>query len=133
MAFATRRQGRQAVKGRVGQALWRACAALRMGGEAEALWRTAAVGTAWRYAGGAVPRAALPAKLASESRLLLGLRRACYGCAVAVCMRGVELRAAGPGSACLHAAWSTCVCLQKRKVSTARCLACELACRVCAV
>ena len=34
------------MKGRVGQALWRACAALRMGGEAEALWRTAAVGTA---------------------------------------------------------------------------------------
>jgi hypothetical protein len=75
------------VKGRVGQVLWRACAALRMGGEvggeAEALWRTAAVGTAWRYAGGALRRAPLPAKLASESRLLLGLRRECYGCAVA--------------------------------------------------
>ena len=34
------------MKGRVGQALWRACAALRMGGEAEALWLTAAVGMA---------------------------------------------------------------------------------------
>ena len=49
------RQRRQAVKGRVGQAPWRARAALRVGGEAEALWRTAAFaadGTAlaWRAA-----------------------------------------------------------------------------------
>ena len=67
---------RAQVKGRVGQALWRACAALRTGGEAEALWRTAAVGTAWRYAGGAVPRAAreaherIPAFARLASRVL---------------------------------------------------------------
>ena len=47
-------------------------------------------------------------------------------------VHGVELRAAGPGSACSHAAWSACVCLREKKVSTARRLACELACRVCA-
>jgi len=40
------RQRQQAVKGRVGQAPWRARAALRVGGEAEALWRTAAVAAA---------------------------------------------------------------------------------------
>ena len=40
------RQRRQAVKGRVGQAPWRARAALRMGSETEALWRTAAVAAA---------------------------------------------------------------------------------------
>ena len=122
--------------------LWR-CGARRRSRRPARLWPGEQLGVvmgryggsasaAWHYAGGAVWRAALPAKLASESRLLLGLRRACYGCAVAVCMRGVELRAAGPGSACLHAAWSACVCLRKRKVSTARCLVCELACRVCA-
>ena len=69
---------------------------------------------AWRYAGGAVRRAALPAKLASESRLLLGLRRACYGCAVAVCMRGVELRAAGLARrACTRPGLLVCVAEKK--------------------
>ena len=37
---------RQAMKGRVGQAPWRARAALCVGGEAEALWRTSAVAAA---------------------------------------------------------------------------------------
>jgi len=49
-------------------------------------WCWDGTAAAWHYAGGAVRRAALPTKLASESRLLLGLRGACYGCAAAVFM-----------------------------------------------
>ena len=56
-------------------------------------------------------RAALPAKLASESRLLLGLRRACYGCAVAVCMRGVELSEGGRAWLGVLARGLVCLCV----------------------
>ena len=82
--------------------------------------------------------ATLPVKLASESQLLLGLRRACCGCAAAVCMRGVELIEGGGAWLGVLARGLVCLCVfvgekgeHGKALGVRACMSCvlpELAC-----